>query len=139
MIDRLNRDERVAMMELLEYLAKADGKVTELHHEVLGQYAELLEVDISKLDGNLTPEELVPQFQSPANRVVVLQEVFRLAHLDGIFTIGEESAILDIASLMGFPMEFVRRVEQWVIDGLEWTLTGEKLIEEGNHLVLRKH
>ena len=137
MIDRLNRDERMAMMELLAYLAKTDGKITDVNQEVLREYAELLGVDPADLDGDLTPEELVPQFQSPASRVVVLQEVFRLANLDGIFTIGEESAILDIASLMGFPMEFVQRVEKWVLDGLEWTLQGEKLIDEGNHLVLR--
>ncbi len=139
MIDRLNSDERVAMMELLAYLAKTDGKMTDVNQEVLREYAELLEVDPSEIDSDLTPEELVPQFQRPASRVVVLQEVFRLANLDGVFTIGEESAILDIASLMGFPMEFVQRVEQWVLDGLEWTLAGEKLIEEGNHLALRKH
>ena len=139
MIDRLNSDERVAMMELLGYLAKTDGKITDVNQEVLREYAELLEVDPAEIDTDLTPEELVPQFQSPTSRVVVLQEVFRLANLDGIFTISEESAILDIASLMGFPMDFVQRVEQWVLDGLEWTLTGEKLIEEGNHLALRKH
>jgi hypothetical protein len=138
MIDRLNRDERVAMMELLAYLSKTDGKVSDLYHDVLREYAELLEIDPDEIIGDLTPEELVPQFQSPASRVVVLQEVFRLAQLDGVFTIGEESAILDIASLMGFPMEFVQRVEQWVIDGIEWTLTGERLIEEGKHLALRK-
>ena len=139
MIDRLNRDERLAMMELLWYLAKTDGKMPEVYHDLLREYAELLEVESDDIDGDLTPEELVPQFQSPASRVVVLQEVFRLAQLDGIFTIGEESAILDIASLMGFPMEFVQRVEQWVIDGIEWTLTGEKLLDESTHLVLRKH
>ena len=138
MIDRLNRDERVAMMELLAYLAKTDGKLSDVNQEVLREYAELLEIDPGAIDSDLTPEELVPQFQNPASRVVVLQEVFRLANLDGVFTIGEESAILDIASLMGFPMEFVQRVEQWVLDGLEWTLQGEKLIDEGNHLVLRK-
>ncbi len=138
MIDRLNREERVAMMELMNYLAKTDGKINDISQEVLREYADLLEVDPAAIDGSLTPEELVPQFQSPASRVVALQEVFRLANLDGVFTIGEESAIIDIASLMGFPMEFVRRVEQWVLDGIEWTLTGEKLIEEGGHLALRK-
>lgn len=138
MIDRLNHEERVAMMELLGCLAKVDGKIPEVYQEVLREYAELMEVDPAEVNTDATPEELVPQFQSPASRVVVLQEVFRLAHLDGIFTIGEESAILDIASLMGFPMEFVQRVEKWVLDGMEWNLQGERLIEEGKHLVLRK-
>jgi uncharacterized tellurite resistance protein B-like protein len=138
MIDRLNRDERTAMMELLWYIAKTDGNAPEVYQELLRDYAEILEVDPSEIDGDLTPEELVPQFQNPASRVVVLQEVFRLAQLDGVFTIGEESVILDIASLMGFPMEFVQRVERWVIDGIEWTLNGEKLIDESKHLALRK-
>ncbi len=138
MIDRLNRDERLAMMELLWYIAKTDGNTPEVYQELLREYAELLEVDPGEIDGELTPEELVPQFQNPASRVVVLQEVFRLAQLDGVFTIGEESVILDIASLMGFPMEFVQRVEQWVIDGIEWTLKGEKLIDESRRIVLRK-
>jgi hypothetical protein len=137
MIDRLTKEERIVLMELLVYLVKEAGNPRGVYQEVLSDYAELVGVNLSEIDGNLSLEELVPQFQSHISRFVVLQEVFRLAELDGIFTIGEQSIILDIASLMGFPMDFVRHVEQWVREGLEWTRKGEMLIDEAQRLTLR--
>ncbi len=138
MLERLNKHERRCLMELLVYLSKADHTVMEAKREMLREYSELLEVELNTLDKTLGPEELVPQFQNPASRVVVLQELFRLARLDGDFTIIEQSVLLDIASMMGFPMDLVQKIENWVVDGMEWTLQGEDLLEEAAHTILRK-
>lgn len=138
MLERLNRHEQRCLMELLVYLTRADHTVMEAKREMLREYSELLEVELDSLDKTLTPEEVVPQFQSPASRVIVLQELFRLARLDGNFTIIEQSVLLDIASMMGFPMELVQKIENWVVDGLEWTLRGEDLLDEAAHTILRK-
>lgn len=136
MLDRLNENEQRALMELLIYMAKLDGQVEEIERWLLDQYADLIRVDFTGLEGDLTPEELVPQFQSPASRVIVLQELFRICHLDGMFTAGEQSAILDIASMMGVPMDLLRKIETWVIDGLRWVGQGEALVEEAETVVL---
>jgi tellurite resistance protein len=130
MIDRLQPEEQRVMLELLIYLAKADGTVADIEQEILQNYATLVEVDFSSLDGNLTPEILIPKLTSPVSRAVVLQELLRLSHLDGVFSQGEGKALLNVADRMGFPVDLVQRLDEWVVDGLKWVWRGEDLLDE---------
>lgn len=130
MLERLDMDEQRVLLELLIYMAKADGKVADIEQEILQNYATLIDVDYADLDGNLTPDELIPQLSSFVSRAIVLQELLRLSHLDGLFTDGERTAIINIAKIMEFPLDLVHRLDQWVVDGLRWVWRGEDLLEE---------
>lgn len=129
MVDRLSANEQRALMELLVYLAKADGKVEDIEEAVLHEYADLVAVDFDSLDGNLGIEELVPQFETPESKLIVLQQLIRLSHLDGQFTKPEKETILRIAERMGVPLHVLQEVDGWVLDGLRWVLRGEELME----------
>lgn len=72
MLDRLTHNEQKALMELLIYMAQSDGQIRDVENEVLHQYATLVDVDFRSLEGNYTPEELIPQFESPASLVVAM-------------------------------------------------------------------
>ena len=137
MLDRLNPNEQKALMELLLYLAKTDGTVDDIEGAVLQQYADLVHVDFDTLEGDLSPDELVPQFESPATKVAVLQELFRLSHMNGAFTISEQSAILEVGAQMGMPMALLRKIEAWVLDDLRLTVRAEELTEEAERLFQR--
>jgi len=137
MLDRLNPNEQKALMELLLYLAKTDGTVDDIEGAVLHQYADLVHVDFDTLEGDLSPDELVPQFESPATKVAVLQELFRLSHMNGAFTISEQSAILEVGAQMGMPMALLRKIEAWVLDDLRLTVRAEELTEEAERLFQR--
>ena len=130
MLERLEPDEQRVMLELLVYLAKADGKVADIEQEILQNYASIIDLDFSSLNGDLSPADLVPQLDSYVSRAIVLQELLRLSHLDGLFTQGERTAIIEIASLMELPMDLVHRLDQWVVDGLKWVWRGEDLLDE---------
>ena len=118
MLDRLSPEEQHALLELLIYLAKSDGKVQDVEEDILHQYADLVDVDFDSLDGTLTPQDLVPQFENAVSRTVVLQELLRLSHLDGYFAEDEKAVILDIAEQMRLPREFVAEIDNWVVDDL---------------------
>lgn len=135
MLERLSQNEQRALMELLLYLAKADGRVDEIEREVIENYTGIVDIRLDTLNGNLTPDELVPQFQSPASRVVVLQELFRLAHLDGLFDPDEQDVVLEIADMMNIPDEFLEKIERWVIDGLRWVWRGEELLDDAEEII----
>jgi tellurite resistance protein len=135
MLDRLNSEEQRVLLELLIFMAKADGKVVDIEDEVLHQYAELLDVDFDELDGNLGPDQLIPQLENPASRVIVLQEMLRLAHIDGLFSDDEQEAILTMAQYMGIPTDLLQRVDEWVLEGLKWVWQGEELLQEANEVV----
>lgn len=135
MLERLNENEQRALMELMVYMAKADGRVEEVEAILLEQYAGIFAMDLTELEGDFGPEELAPHFDSPESRIIVLQELLRLAHLNGVFNTDEQSAMLEVASLLGVPLDLLREVETWVVEGIQWTLRGEKLLEKGREVV----
>ncbi len=130
MLERLTSDEQLAMLELLIYMAKADGKVVDIEQQILENYATLVEVEFSDLRDDATPEDVIPRLRSQVSRAIVLQELLRLSHLDGLFTERERSAILEIAEIMGLPLAMVHKLDEWVVDGLRWVWRGEDLLDE---------
>lgn len=129
MIERLNADEQRVMLELLIHIARADGRVADIEQEILENYASLVEVDFASLSGTEEPAALIARLHGAASRAIVLQELLRLTHLDGILNEGERAAIFSIAEQMGFPDEVVHQLDAWVVDGLRWVLRGEELME----------
>ena len=135
MLDRLAPAQQEALMELLIVMAKADGKVKDIEREILEQYADLVDVDFSSLTGEKTIEELTSLFDTAESRVIVLQELIRICHLDGLFVDDERSAIVDVAAMFGVPMSLLQELENWVVEGLRWSLRGEELLEEAAEVV----
>jgi len=129
MIERLTPDEQHVLLELLIHIARADGKVEDVEREILENYASIVEVDFKSLKGTLTPAELLPRLTGATSRAIVLQEMLRLSHIDGVLSRGERDAIISIAGAMGFSEEVIHKLDQWVVDGLQWVWRGEDLLD----------
>lgn len=130
MIELLNTDEQRVMLELLLQIAKSDGTVKDVEQEILENYATLVDVDFASLSGDSTPAELIPQVPNVVSRAIILQELLRMSHLDGIISQGEQAAVLAIAGEMGFPEEVVHRLDAWVVEGLRWVWKGEDILDQ---------
>lgn len=130
MLDQLTPKEQHALLELLVVLAKSDGQIQEAEEEILAMYADLVEVDPATLRGDAPLEDLVAVFESPASRVIALQELFRLSHLDGWFADNEQSTLLEVGAMMQVPMELLQKIERWVLEGLDWVNRGDDLLDE---------
>lgn len=128
MIERLSDQQRLMLMELLVAMAKVDGRIVTLENEVIEDYASLLEVPLDEVSGDFSIAELAPYFDTPASRVTAIQELCRLARLDGDFASEERDAILEVAGLMGVPESLVARIDAWVVEGMQWVAQGEDLI-----------
>lgn len=133
MIERLSREEKQALLELMACLARVDGRIRDIERELLAGYAELFHIQMADISCHCDADALdtlAAQFQRPESRVIVLQELLRLAHIDGHFKKDEKSLIIQVATLMGVPHEFLKKIDDWVLDGIEWTLRGERLLEK---------
>jgi hypothetical protein len=137
MIAKLTKEQRAALMELLIYLAKADGKVDDVEERLLEQYAHLTGVESCSLKNSHTIEDLVAPFNSPESRVAVLQELMRLSHYNNYFSDEEQSAVLDVAAHMGFSMDLIAEIEGWVMEGIEWEKRGQQLIKKASRVARR--
>ncbi len=138
MLERLTQEEQQALMQLMACLARADGRLRDIERELLAQYADLFHIQMADVMCDCDADSLdmlVAQFQRPKSRVVVLQELLRLAHLDGIFNKDEKSLILKVAELMSVPPEFVKEIDDWVLAGIEWTIHGERLLDKASEML----
>lgn len=139
MIERLTREEKQVLLELMACLARADGRVGNLERELLAEYAELFHLQLADIDCHCdvdSLDSLAAQFQRPESRVIVLQELLRLAHLDGFFNKDEKSLIIHLATLMGIPHDFLKKIDNWVLAGIEWTLQGDQLLEKASSVLV---
>lgn len=137
MIDRLTKEQRSALMELMIHLAKADGKVDDIETKVLEQYAHLSGVEACSLKNEHELKDLVAPFTTPDARVAVLMELIRLSHYNNYFSDEEQSAIVDVAAMMGLPMDLLAQIEDWVMEGIEWERKGEALVREAERVARR--
>lgn len=135
MLDQLTPNEQTALMELLITLAKSDGAMEDLENEILDQYADIVDVDFDTLSGELPLEEILPQFESPTSKVIAVQELLRLSHLDGVFADEEKNLIQDISQRLGVPDTLLQKLDEWVVDGLNWSWRGEELLDEAEELM----
>lgn len=130
MTDELTSHQRRMLMEMLITIAKADGGVDEIENEAIQDYAELMEVPLDELSGGFTIAELTPHFDTPSSRVAVIEELCRMARLDGKFGSPEQNTIIDVARRLGIGAELVTRIDDWVVDGMRWMARGEDLIAD---------
>ncbi len=135
MLEKLSPPQHEAMLDLLVYMAKADGTVEDAERHLVQQYARMADIDTTAPRSNRTLEELLSFFDSAESRVVVLQYLLRLSHSDGYFADAERSAIVEVSAIMGVPMRLLERIEEWVVEGLRWVQRGEELIEEAQGVV----
>jgi len=139
MIEQLTREEKQVLLELMACLARADGRVGDVERELLAEYAELFHIQLTDIDCQCdidALESLAAQFQRPESRIIVLQELLRLAHLDGFFNKDEKSLIIQVATLMGVPHDFLKKIDDWVLAGIEWTLQGVQLLEKASSVLI---
>ncbi len=136
MLDQLTPHQKRMLMELLVALAKSDGRVDQLETEVIEDYAELLDVGLEEIGGGLSVAELAPHFDTPTSRVAALQELCRLARLDGHFAKLERDTILEVGTRFGFDPEFVGEIDAWVVEGMQWVARGESLVERAGTAVV---
>ena len=135
MLDQLTPNQQHMLMELLIRLAQADGEIVDIEEEVLRQYAELVDVDFDDLSGDLSLQEILPAFDTSVSRVAAVQELFRLAHIDGFFSEDEKRVIRQVADLLGMPDSLVNEIDAWVVDGLRWVWRGEELVEQAERMM----
>ncbi len=130
MIDNLTIAQRLMLLELLVAMTKVDGSIATAEGEMLEGYAELMDLSLEDVSGDMSIAELAPYFDTPESQVTAIQELCRIARLDGDFAESEREAILDVAARMGMPAKLVGKIDEWVVEGMRWVERGDELVRE---------
>lgn len=119
-------EERKAFLELLTLIAKADGELQPEEIALLDQIGQDLQIDWKSLEEK-SIENTLTVFASYSSKITVLQELIKLAFIDGDYTTTERQGVIQIAKVLDIDSNKVSDIEQWVHDGIIWIERGEEL------------
>lgn len=128
MIVELNSKEQTSFISLLTYIAAVDGEINEDEKIFLDDYGKKLGINVS-YDDKRSLQDILSDFDVYKSKIFVLQELIKLAMIDGYYADAERAGVENIAQVLDIPTTKVRLIEDWVCRGIEWLVEGEKLQE----------
>lgn len=91
----------------------------------------LSEETILELDDLIRDEENIVEveFDSKKQGLFFLKEGIQLCYVDGHYGDKEKELIREKAFKLGISLEHVHKIEEWVLEGIEWSNRGDQLLE----------
>jgi len=128
-VELLDKNEKNALVQLIVSIAKADGNVSQEEIDFLKQYATENDVvvDLNK-EINLT--EACSSITSYEGKIVAIQEIVKIALSDGHYDESERRGAAAIAEMLHLTSDKFLEIENWVVEGQKWLVTGEELLTE---------
>jgi len=126
-IDLLEEKEKNALMGLLVNIAKADGNIDEAEKDFLEKYANEHGVDLN-IESNVSISDSCRQISSKKAKVVAMQEIIKLAIVDGNYDEAEKAGAMAIAEMLGIENDKFKEIEKWVLDGQQWVKRGIEML-----------
>lgn len=128
-VDQLIEEEKKALMALLIDISKADGNLAEQEIEFLSAYSAENGIALN-LDQDISLPNACGLIESNKGKIVAIQEIVKLAIVDGHYDEAERKGALAIAEMLGIPLAKFQEVEKWVLDGQQWVSQGVQMINE---------
>lgn len=125
----LNEVEKNALMSLLVDISKADGSLDDSELEFLSAYSVENGIKLN-LEEDVPLAEACKLIESAKGKIVALQEIVKLAIVDGQYDEAERKGALIIAGMLGISTSKFEEVEKWVLDGQQWVARGYQMIDE---------
>lgn len=130
-INLLSSIEKKALMSLLVNISKADGNLSDSEIDFLKTYASENNIEFN-IDNKGVPtiEDACCEINSHKGKVVAIQEIIKLAIVDGHYDESERAGAIFISELLHLPLSKFEEIEAWVLDGEHWVSRGVQLLAE---------
>lgn len=114
-------------------LAKCDGVICKEEQNFIINAANGLKLDDTQqkklfLIMNENDVPITVQFENKKQKLLFIKEAIHLCYVDGIFKAIERSQIDLIANELSISNNAVTEIDKWVVQGMEWVKSGEKLL-----------
>ncbi|WP_220769229.1 TerB family tellurite resistance protein [Shewanella sp. MBTL60-007] len=128
-INQLSKNEKQALMSLLVDISKADGNLADSEINFLTAYAEENNIELN-LSETPSISEVCNKIESKKGKVVAIQEIIKLAIVDGNYDDSERSGAMTISELLKLPLSKFEEIESWVLDGEHWVNRGIQMLAD---------
>lgn len=127
-VDVLSSDEKVGLVKLLTVIAKADGNISKEERDFLSSYSTMHGVTVD-FDLDCRLNDACSLLKTHKAKIVAMQEIVKMALVDGQYDTSERSGALAIAKQLSLSQESFEEIENWVFEGQRWVQKGEEMLE----------
>lgn len=136
-VSRVAETDRFPFLKALAHIATVDDSVDLDEKELVQQYetawdlGEEAKAEVERIleaQKTVSIGQLLSEFSEAGTRLLLVQELMRLAYADGTYGDAERREIARIARDLGLTEEQFRELEKWVHRGQAW---GETSDEDG--------
>jgi uncharacterized tellurite resistance protein B-like protein len=127
----LSREERIALVRTLAYLAHRDHTLVQEEIDPISTIAYDLSLDpqiILANNGNPDLAHVLKPIKSEQSKRIVIQELVNFAYIDNEYVQEERDAVRNIAEILDVEATVVANIEEWVERGRAWMQEGKQLI-----------
>ncbi len=129
MLDRLTKEEQLSFLQLMVFIAKADGVISDEEAKFLDAHSKRLNIDWRSLDGQSDIKDVLSPVVQFASKMIILMELIKLSFADGMYSKDEQKGVKLIGEILRVPPGHVDLIENWVVRGIKWAKDGEALLE----------
>lgn len=135
-LQKLNREEVVTYLKSMATIASIDGEIHQKEKEYFTRLMNILsiedELQVEIMNYFEQPPELrglLMNIKNPHLKILILQDAYMMAYIDGDFKKVESRAINEIIRILEIKPGMVEKVSAWAKEGVKWQMEGEKLLE----------
>lgn len=128
-VDQLSNNEKQALMYLLVDISKADGDLAESEVSFLSTYSSEHGVHLD-LEKDVSISNACNAIESGKGKVVALQEIVKLAIVDGHYDDSERKGAIVISEMLNVDLAKFEEIEKWVLDGQQWVNQGFQMLDK---------
>lgn len=126
-VDILSNEEKFGLIQLIAAIAQSDGKITNEEEVFINNYANEHGI-VFDINSNIDISGACSSIKTPKAKVVALQEIIKMALVDGHYADEERNGALAISNMFSLSLEKFNEIEEWVIQGQSWVKKGEEMI-----------
>lgn len=129
-LNRLEKEEKIAFLELAHYIAKSDNDFSESEKEIISKYCVEMEIDNIALDENsFDLDKSLSKIKDKRSQKIVLLEIMALIYSDNHMHIEEKKILDSIVEKFGLNETLSVVYGEWAKSILALFIQGNALIE----------
>ena len=128
-IDRLSHCERQILMDLLIHVARCDKEFSQEERSYIDNIGIKYNLKVP-FEPERSVEVLCQAITEYQSKVIILQELIRLAKIDNDYHQEERDVVEDVIEYFDIKYEKYLALKRWVDAGIQWLKDGEKHISD---------
>ena len=137
-IHLLAHSEKVVLVDLLIRLSQIDNTFDKQEIDFLSEIQLKHEIPLYN-NPKLSIKQLCAEINTDKSRIIIFQELLRLAYIDGDYCELEKGFLNEVAKYFSIKAEKFIEIEQWIKSGLIWVKNGNEILTNIDTVAINRY